>query len=323
MGAQLRGGGRRRIARHHRGAAHGRVARGRGRRERRHVPRARAPRRRSSPASSPITSPSTAGSPSWRRRSPASSPAREGRACCAPTTPPRSVSRSVTPGVVRYGFAETADYRHDRLRGLGLRFPLRAGARRALARPRHPLDPWPPQRDERGGRRRHGARARRPLRRGAAGAGTFRRARPPVRGPRRARRRHLHRRLRAPPHRGGVDGRRCARGRVGPHRRGLPAAPLLAYRRPLAATSPTRSSAPTSWCSPTCTPSTRPAIPGVTGRLVLRAVLDAHPDLSVVYLPRHADLARHVPRLTRPGDLVLTLGAGDLTLLPDVWLGAA
>ena len=66
-----------------------------------------------------------------------------------------------------------------------------------------------------------------------------------------------------------------------------------------------------------------PAIPGVTGRLVLRAVLDAHPDLPVVYLPRHADLARHVPALTRPGDLVLTLGAGDLTLLPDVWLGAA
>ncbi len=66
-----------------------------------------------------------------------------------------------------------------------------------------------------------------------------------------------------------------------------------------------------------------PVIPGVSGRLVLRAVLDAHPDQPVVYLPARADLARHVPALTRPGDLVLTLGAGDLTELPDEWLGAA
>jgi UDP-N-acetylmuramate--alanine ligase len=62
--------------------------------------------------------------------------------------------------------------------------------------------------------------------------------------------------------------------------------------------------------------------PGVSGRLVLRAVLDAHPDQEVVYLPRHADLVAHVPRLTRPGDVVLTLGAGDLTTAPDEWLAA-
>ena len=53
--------------------------------------------------------------------------------------------------------------------------------------------------------------------------------------------------------------------------------------------------------------------PGVSGRLVLRAVLDAHPEQPVTYLPRRADLVAHVPRLARPGDLVLTLGAGDLT----------
>jgi UDP-N-acetylmuramate--alanine ligase len=60
--------------------------------------------------------------------------------------------------------------------------------------------------------------------------------------------------------------------------------------------------------------------PGVSGRLVLRAVLDAHPAQSVTYLPRRADLVAHVPRLARPGDLVLTLGAGDLTTAPDEWL---
>jgi UDP-N-acetylmuramate--alanine ligase len=60
--------------------------------------------------------------------------------------------------------------------------------------------------------------------------------------------------------------------------------------------------------------------PGVSGRLVLRAVLDAHPEQSVTYLPRRADLVAHVPRLARPGDVVLTLGAGDLTTAPDEWL---
>ncbi len=60
--------------------------------------------------------------------------------------------------------------------------------------------------------------------------------------------------------------------------------------------------------------------PGVSGRLVLRAVLDAHPEQAVTYLPRRSDLVAHVPRLARPGDVVLTLGAGDLTTAPDEWL---
>ncbi len=60
--------------------------------------------------------------------------------------------------------------------------------------------------------------------------------------------------------------------------------------------------------------------PGVSGRLVLRAVLDAHPAQHVVYLPRRADLVQYVPGLARSGDVVLTLGAGDLTTAPDEWL---
>jgi UDP-N-acetylmuramate--alanine ligase len=64
-------------------------------------------------------------------------------------------------------------------------------------------------------------------------------------------------------------------------------------------------------------------IPGVSGHIVLNAVLDRHPGLAVAYLPRRADL-RDVPaRMARPGDVVLTLGAGDLTTMPDVWLGLA
>jgi UDP-N-acetylmuramate--alanine ligase len=64
-------------------------------------------------------------------------------------------------------------------------------------------------------------------------------------------------------------------------------------------------------------------IPGVSGHTVLNAVLDRHPETAVAYLPRRADL-RDVPaRMARPGDVVLTLGAGDLTTMPDVWLGHA
>ena len=38
--------------------------------------------------------------------------------------------------------------------------------------------------------------------------------------------------------------------------------------------------------------------PGVSGRLVLRAVLDAHPEQAVTYLPRRADLVAHVPAVS-------------------------
>ena len=63
-------------------------------------------------------------------------------------------------------------------------------------------------------------------------------------------------------------------------------------------------------------------IPGVSGRVILRAVLDRHPSLPVAYLPRRADLLAVPARYARAGDLVLTLGAGDLTTMPDEWLGA-
>jgi UDP-N-acetylmuramate--alanine ligase len=64
-------------------------------------------------------------------------------------------------------------------------------------------------------------------------------------------------------------------------------------------------------------------IPGVSGRTILGAVLDRHPALPVAYLPRFADLGAVPERYARAGDLVLTLGAGDLTTMPDVWIGGA
>ena len=63
--------------------------------------------------------------------------------------------------------------------------------------------------------------------------------------------------------------------------------------------------------------------PGVTGELVANAVRAAHPEADVRYVPTLDEVAVEVGRLVRPGDLCLTLGAGDLTRLPDRWLAAA
>ncbi len=69
-------------------------------------------------------------------------------------------------------------------------------------------------------------------------------------------------------------------------------------------------------------PAGEQAQPGVSGRLLVKAVLDAHPEMPVAYLPRLSDL-RDVPRrFAREGDLVLTLGAGDLTQMPGEWTAA-
>lgn len=63
--------------------------------------------------------------------------------------------------------------------------------------------------------------------------------------------------------------------------------------------------------------------PGISGRLVLRAVLEAHPASRVAYIPQRSQLLEYLRGMTRPKDLVLTLGAGDLPLLPEEWLEAS
>jgi len=60
-----------------------------------------------------------------------------------------------------------------------------------------------------------------------------------------------------------------------------------------------------------------PPRPGVTGRLVVQAVLDAHPWADVAYLPGLDDVVAHLPAMLRAGDVCITLGAGDVTTLPD------
>jgi UDP-N-acetylmuramate--alanine ligase len=57
--------------------------------------------------------------------------------------------------------------------------------------------------------------------------------------------------------------------------------------------------------------------PGVSGKLVVDAVLDAHPWRQVAWLPTLDDVVRYLGATLRSGDLCLTLGAGDLTSVPD------
>jgi UDP-N-acetylmuramate--alanine ligase len=60
-----------------------------------------------------------------------------------------------------------------------------------------------------------------------------------------------------------------------------------------------------------------PPIPGVTGKLLVDALTEAAPGKRVVYLPRRSDVVPFLVSEVRDGDLVLTLGAGDITMVGD------
>jgi len=57
--------------------------------------------------------------------------------------------------------------------------------------------------------------------------------------------------------------------------------------------------------------------PGVSGRLVVDAVLRDRPGTDVRYVARREDLVAALASELRDGDLCLTMGAGDLTAVPD------
>ena len=63
-------------------------------------------------------------------------------------------------------------------------------------------------------------------------------------------------------------------------------------------------------------------IPGVAGKAVVDGLLAARPRARVAYLPRPGEVAAFVSRRVEPGDLVLTIGAGDVTMLADEILHA-
>ena len=58
-------------------------------------------------------------------------------------------------------------------------------------------------------------------------------------------------------------------------------------------------------------------IPGVTGELIVNAVLEAHPTARVVWLPRREDIVSFLAGEVRPGDVCISMGCGDIASLPD------
>jgi UDP-N-acetylmuramate--alanine ligase len=57
--------------------------------------------------------------------------------------------------------------------------------------------------------------------------------------------------------------------------------------------------------------------PGVTGKLLVDALQEASPLTRTIYLPHRSELAAFLAREIREGDLVLTLGAGDITFVAE------
>lgn len=69
-------------------------------------------------------------------------------------------------------------------------------------------------------------------------------------------------------------------------------------------------------------PSGTTPIPGVTGKLIVNAVLDRHPRSRVVWLPRRDELVSFVAHEVRAGDVCISMGCGDIASLPDEVLRA-
>jgi UDP-N-acetylmuramate--alanine ligase len=58
-------------------------------------------------------------------------------------------------------------------------------------------------------------------------------------------------------------------------------------------------------------------IPGVTGKLVVNAVLDAHPATRMAWMPKRGDLIDYLAKELRDGDVCISMGCGDIASLPD------
>ncbi len=58
-------------------------------------------------------------------------------------------------------------------------------------------------------------------------------------------------------------------------------------------------------------------IPGVTGKLVVNAICDAHPRQRVVWLPKRDDLIAFLADEVRSGDVCISIGCGDVASLPS------
>jgi len=64
-------------------------------------------------------------------------------------------------------------------------------------------------------------------------------------------------------------------------------------------------------------------MPGVSGKLIVDGILRLQKSKPVVYLPRLGSVVDYLDAATEPGDLVLTLGAGDVHRVGERFLAPA
>ena len=57
--------------------------------------------------------------------------------------------------------------------------------------------------------------------------------------------------------------------------------------------------------------------PGITAELIVEVIAEAHPDADVRHVASLDELVPAMVAELRTGDLCITLGAGDLTTIPD------
>jgi UDP-N-acetylmuramate--alanine ligase len=58
-------------------------------------------------------------------------------------------------------------------------------------------------------------------------------------------------------------------------------------------------------------------IAGVTGQLVVDAILKSHPQSNVVYRPNRKNLVEFLADEIKDGDLCISMGCGDVSTLPN------
>lgn len=58
-------------------------------------------------------------------------------------------------------------------------------------------------------------------------------------------------------------------------------------------------------------------VPGITGKTFLQVVLDHEGHPATHYVPRRIDTAPHMAALAQDGDLIITMGAGDVTAIGE------
>lgn len=63
-------------------------------------------------------------------------------------------------------------------------------------------------------------------------------------------------------------------------------------------------------------------IPGVSGKTLVDSVLTHNPRASVAWMPHRSDVAPYLANRLHPGDLLLTMGAGDVTTMGPIVLDA-